>query len=45
MYAYDHMCVYIYIKQEKNSMMSWPASFIITIITQPKFLTTLSPIH
>ena len=24
-------------------MMSWSTNFIITIITQPKFLTTLSP--
>ena len=30
-------------KQDKNSMMSWSTNFIIAIITQPKFLTALSP--
>ena len=30
-------------KQEKNSMVSWSTNFIITIIAQPKFSTTMSP--
>ena len=30
-------------KKRKNSMMSWSKKFIITIITQPKFSTTMSP--
>ena len=34
---------YIYMKQDKNSMMSLSTSFIITTITQPKFSTTLRP--
>ena len=33
----------MYEKQDKNSMKSWSTNFIITIITQPKFSTTLSP--
>ena len=35
--------LYIYIKQDKNSMMSWSTNFIITFIAQPTFSTTLSP--
>ena len=32
----------MYKEQDKDSMMSWSTNFIITIITQPKFSTTLS---
>ena len=34
------MYIYIYIKEDKNSMMSWSTNFIITILTQPKHCTT-----
>ena len=40
---YVYIYTYMYIKQDENSMVSWSTNFIITIIAQPKFSTTLSP--
>ena len=40
-----HGLTYVKKKQDKNSIMSWSTNFIITIIIQPKFSTTLSSLR